>query len=95
MKSLISEERQYRMRWWTLVFISFAVVLIVTDASSVNIALPTLQRELDVSVSGLQWIISVYILVFGSLMLIAGALGDRFGRANILRAGIVVFSGSA
>jgi len=95
MKPLISEERQYRMRWWTLVFISFSVVLIVTDASSVNIALPTLQRELNATVSQLQWFISAYIMVFGSLMLIAGALGDRLGRARTLRLGIMIFSAAS
>jgi EmrB/QacA subfamily drug resistance transporter len=87
--------QQYRLRWWTLVFIATSVVLIVTDASSVNIALPTLQRELGASVSDLQWIISSYIMVFGALMLISGALGDRFGRARILRIGIVIFSGAS
>lgn len=89
------KERQYRLRWWTLVFIATSVVLIVTDASSVNIALPTFQRELNCTVSELQWIISIYIMVFGALMLVSGALGDRLGRGRMLRAGIIVFSGAS
>ena len=95
MKTSAIQEQQYRLRWWTLVFIAVSVVLIVTDASSVNIALPTLQRELNATVSELQWIISVYIMVFGALMLIAGTLSDRLGRARMLRAGIILFSGAS
>lgn len=88
-------KRQYQLRWWTLVFIATSVVLIVTDASSVTIALPTFQRELNCTVSELQWIISIYIMVFGALMLVAGTLGDRLGRARILRLGVIVFSGAS
>lgn len=95
MNTTALRERQYRLRWWTLLFIAASVVLIVTDASSVNIALPTLQRELNCTVSELQWIISAYIMVFGALMLLAGSLGDRLGRARMLRSGIVIFAGAS
>ena len=56
-----------------------------------DVALPTLQPGLGASASGLQWIVNSYILVFGGLLLIMGALGDRFGRARMLQAGLVVF----
>ncbi len=62
------------------------------DSSILNVALPTLQRDLGASASGLQWIVTSYILVFGGLLLTSGSLGDRFGRALMLRSGLVVFA---
>ena len=57
-----------------------------------NVALPTLQRELDASATMLQWIVDAYALVFAGLLLTAGALGDRFGRKGALLVGLVVFA---
>jgi EmrB/QacA subfamily drug resistance transporter len=82
----------YQRRWWTLVAIAISVIIVVLDSSIVNIALPTLQRELGATISDLQWIISAYIMVFAGLMLTAGSLGDRLGRARMLQAGIIVFA---
>ncbi len=95
MNSILTNTREYKRRWWTLVVIAISVLIIVIDASIVNIALPTLQRELNTTLSELQWIINAYIMVFGALMLTTGALGDRLGRARILQAGIIVFAGAS
>ena len=56
-----------------------------------NVALPTLVRELDASNSALQWIVDAYALVFAGLLLTAGALGDRFGRKGALTVGLLIF----
>ena len=86
-----AELRKHRLRWWTLAVVSVTLVLETIDETILNVALPTLQRELGASASGLQWMVNSYILVFGGLLLIMGGLGDRFGRARMLQAGLVVF----
>ena len=88
-------ERKYELRWWTLVALSVSLVIIIIDDTIVNIALPTLQRDLNASVSGLQWIVDSYILVFAGLLLTMGTLGDRFGRKRFLQLGLVVFAGAS
>ena len=58
----------------------------------VNVALPSIQRELEAKVSGLALVLDAYILVFASLLLTAGSLGDRYGRRRVFRTGLVVFT---
>ncbi len=87
--------KEYRQRWWTLLVIAISVLIVVLDSTIVNIALPTLQREMNTTLSELQWIINAYIMVFGSLMLTTGALGDRLGRKRMLQAGIIIFAGAS
>jgi EmrB/QacA subfamily drug resistance transporter len=65
------------------------------DNLVVNVALPTMQRDLDASTSQLQWIVSAYTLVFASLQITAGGLGDRFGRKRWFLIGIVLFTGTS
>src|SRR4051812_1573736 len=79
-------------RWWTLAVLSFTLLIITIDGTVVNTALPTLARDLDASASQLQWIVDAYTLVFAGLLLIAGSLGDRFGRQRALFGGLVVFA---
>jgi EmrB/QacA subfamily drug resistance transporter len=81
----------YRRRWATLAVLSLSLVIIGLDNTILNVALPTLVRELDASASQLQWIVDAYVLVFAGLLLTMGALGDRFGRKLALNAGLVVF----
>jgi MFS family permease len=78
-------ERAYARRWWVLVVLSISLFLVVVDNLIVNVALPTLQRELDASTTALQWIVDSYALVFAGLLLAGGGLGDRFGRKGACR----------
>src|SRR3712207_2041446 len=78
-------------RWWTLVVLCFSLLVIGLDNTILNVALPTLERDLDASASQLQWIVDSYMLVFAGLLLTAGALGDRFGRKRALTFGLIVF----
>jgi EmrB/QacA subfamily drug resistance transporter len=78
-------------RWWTLAVLSFSLLIITIDGTVVNTALPTLARDLDASPSQLQWIVDAYTLVFAGLLLVAGSLGDRFGRQRALFGGLLVF----
>jgi EmrB/QacA subfamily drug resistance transporter len=83
-------------RWWTLVVLCVSLLVISLDNTILNVALPTLDRDLDASASQLQWIVDAYMLVFAGLLLTAGALGDRFGRRRALGFGLAVFGlGSA
>ena len=82
----------YSLRWWTLAIVSVTVLIATIDETILNVALPSLQRDLGASASALQWIINSYVLVFGGLLLTMGGLGDRFGRARMLRYGLAVFA---
>src|SRR5262245_6546603 len=85
----------YTRRWWTLVVLSVSLLIIIIDDSIINVAVPTLQRQLGASTTGLQWIVDAYIVVFAGLLLAMGALGDRFGRKRLLQLGLVVFAGAS
>ena len=87
-----AQSRIHRLRWWTLAVVSVTVLLATIDETILNVAIPSLQRDLDASASSLQWILNSYLLVFGGLLLTMGAVGDRFGRARMLRYGLAVFA---
>jgi EmrB/QacA subfamily drug resistance transporter len=80
-------------RWQILSVLCISLLIIVADNTIVNVALPTLARELNAGTSSLQWIVDAYTLVFAGLLLAAGGLGDRFGRRGGLLAGLLVFGG--
>src|SRR3954447_18533079 len=79
-------------RWYTLGVLCLSLVLIGMDNTILNVALPTLVRELHASTSSLQWIVDSYVLVFAGLLLTAGSLGDKYGRARALSGGLMVFA---
>lgn len=87
----ITPEQKYQRRWWTLTVLSLSLVIIGLDNTILNVAIPTLQNELSASASELQWMVASYVLVFAGLLLTMGAIGDRFGRARLLSAGLVIF----
>jgi len=82
-------------RWWTLIVLSTALLVISLDNTILNVALPTIERELDASSGQLQWIVDSYTLVFAGLLLTMGALGDRFSRRGALASGLVIFGGAS
>jgi EmrB/QacA subfamily drug resistance transporter len=81
----------YRRRWATLSVLCLALLVIVVDNTIVNVALPTLVRELGTTTSQLQWVVDAYTLAFAGLLLTAGSLGDRFGRRGALILGLTIF----
>ena len=83
--------RTHQNRWKILAVLSLSLVIIGLDNTVMNVALPSIQEELDVSGSSLQWIVDAYMLVFAGLLLAAGNLGDRHGRKRALQPGLVVF----
>jgi MFS family permease len=88
---LTSENR----KWWTLAAVSLALFMIMLDNTVVNVALPSIQRDLGAQLSELEWIVSGYALTFASLLLTGGKLGDLLGRRRILVIGMVIFGGSS
>jgi EmrB/QacA subfamily drug resistance transporter len=89
-------ERVHAQRWLTLGVLCLSLLIIVMDNTILNVAIPSLIRDLDASNSEIQWIIDAYTLVFAGLLLTAGSISDRFGRKGTLQAGIVLFAiGSA
>src|SRR2546425_6237037 len=83
--------RDYERRWWTLGVLCLSLVMIVVANASLNVALPTLVKDLHASASSLQWIVDAYSLVFAELLLTAGSLGDRYGRRLALNGGLLLF----
>jgi EmrB/QacA subfamily drug resistance transporter len=76
---------------WALVLISVAQLMVVLDGTIVNIALPYIQHDLDISTANLRWVVTGYALAFGSLLLLGGRLGDLYGRRKIFMTGLIVF----
>ena len=86
------DERIHARRWFTLATLCLSLLIIVMDNTILNVAIPSLVRDLGATNSQLQWIVDGYTLVFAGLLLTAGSLGDRCGRKRALRIGIVIFA---
>ena len=80
-------------KWFTLHRGLLRLFMAMLDNLVVNIALPTISRDLDATTTQLQWIVSAYTLVFASLQITAGGLGDRFGRKRWFLIGLALFTG--
>jgi EmrB/QacA subfamily drug resistance transporter len=89
---LFSEEAR---KWWTLAAVAFGLFMIMLDNTVVNVALPSMARDLGVGLSELEWIVTGYALTFASLMLTGGKLADLLGRRAVFVAGLVIFTGSS
>ena len=85
------QAKAYDRRWAILAVLCFGLLVIVLDNSILNVAIPTIQKDLNASSSDLQWIIDSYTLVFAGLLLTAGALGDKFGRRGAMQIGFILF----
>ncbi|MDF2258559.1 MFS transporter [Streptomyces ferralitis] len=82
-------------QWWTLGVISLAQLMVVLDATIMNIAMPSAQKDLGFSSGDRQWIVTTYALAFGGLLLLGGRLGDRFGRKSAFLIGLVGFAAAS
>ncbi len=83
--------RSDRTRWIALFVVCLGQLMIILDTTIVNVALPAIQTDLHFSQSSLTWVIDGYLITFGSLLLLAGRLGDLFGRKRIFLAGVAAF----
>ncbi len=90
--SLVSSISSDRRRWLALGVVCLAQLMIVLDTTIVNVALPAIQRDLQFSQGSLTWVIDAFLVTFGSFLLLAGRLGDLFGRKRVFLAGVIVFT---
>ena len=79
-------------RWLTLVVVCFGQLMIMVDATIVNVALPSIQRDLHFTPATLSWVVNAYLIAYGSFLLLAGRAGDLIGRKKVFISGIVVFT---
>lgn len=79
-------------RWATFAVVSVAQFMVILDASIMNVALPSIQRGLHFSQVDLQWVINIYVLMFGGFLLLGGRAGDLFGRRRMFIIGLILFS---
>jgi EmrB/QacA subfamily drug resistance transporter len=82
-------------KWWTLVAVAVGLFMIMLDNTVVNVALPSIQQDLGISISELEWVVNAYALTFGVLLLTGGKLADMLGRRAIFITGLVVFTGAS
>jgi EmrB/QacA subfamily drug resistance transporter len=82
-------------KWWTLAAMCFALFMIMLDNTVVNVALPSIQRDLGANLSSLEWTVNAYTLTFAVLLVTGGRLGDIFGRRRIFLGGVVLFAASS
>jgi len=81
--------------WVVLVLICFAQFMVILDATIVNVALPSIQKDLNLTEGSLQWIVNAYTLVFGGFLLLGGRAGDLLGRKRLFLIGLVIFTGAS
>ena len=81
--------------WLVLVLVCLAQFMVVLDATVVNVSLPAIQKDLDMSPTDLQWVVNSYALIFGGFLLLGGRAGDLLGRKRLFLAGIVIFTGAS
>jgi EmrB/QacA subfamily drug resistance transporter len=86
---LFAEENR---KWWTLGAVAFGLFMIMLDNTIVNVALPSIQSDLDIGISELEWVFNGYALTFGVLMLTGGKLADMLGRRRIFIVGLLIFT---
>jgi len=86
-----TEGKAYRQRWIALAFLGISLLIISLDNTVLNVALPSIAKDLGASASGLQWVVDAYVLVFASLLLTMGTISDRIGRKKVLQGGLILF----
>jgi EmrB/QacA subfamily drug resistance transporter len=87
--------RTDRSRWLALYVLCAGVLMIVLDTTIVNVALPSIQSDLHFTDSSLAWVVNSYLIAFGGLLLLAGRIGDLFGRRRVFLTGLVIFTGAS
>src|SRR6476646_10945370 len=89
---MTAEQTAEKNRWIALVILCTGFLMIVLDATVVNVALPSIQDDLGFSASSLAWVVNAYLIAFGGLLLLAGRLGDLISRRGMFLSGLVVFT---
>src|SRR4029077_6542364 len=94
-KSLIERESNTRRRWLALVVVCFGQLMIMLDSTIVNVALPSIQHDLNFTQADLTWVVNAYLIAYGSFLLVAGRAGDLIGRKKVFLAGVLLFTAAS
>jgi EmrB/QacA subfamily drug resistance transporter len=92
---MTTEMKNDRKRWMALYVLCVGMLMIVLDATIVNVALPSIQDDLGFSQSNLAWVVNAYLIAFGGLLLLAGRLGDLIGQRRVFLIGLAIFTGAS
>ena len=95
MLHLIGHGRKISGRWLSLLILCTGFLMIIVDTTIVNVALPSIQRDLGFSQSGLAWVVNAYLIAYAGIMLLAGRLGDLIGRKRIFLIGLAMFTAAS
>jgi MFS family permease len=95
LETVTAETTTDRQRWQALYVLCGGMLMIVLDATIVNVALPSIQDDLGFSQSNLAWVVNAYLIAFGGLLLLAGRIGDLIGQRRIFLIGLVIFTGAS
>src|SRR5438067_12526359 len=90
-----ADARSERRRWIALAVLCLGQLMMVLDATIVNVALPSIQRDLHFTQGNLTWVMNGYLITFGGLLLLAGRVGDLVGRKKVFLAGLVLFTAAS
>src|ERR671914_2217695 len=90
--TMTTETQDDRRRWLALYVLCVGMLMIVLDATIVNVALPSIQDDLGFEQSALAWVVNAYLIAFGGLLLLAGRLGDLIGQRRVFLIGLTVFT---
>src|SRR6185312_8304527 len=82
-------------RWVALVVVCFGQLMIMLDSTIVNVALPSIQHDLQFTQAGLTWVVNAYLISYGSFLLVAGRAGDLIGRRKVFLAGVLLFTAAS
>ena len=93
--SPLEEAAHTERKWWTLLASCIAIFMLLLDVTIVNVALPSIERDLGANFSDLQWVIDAYALTLAGLLLAAGSLADKVGRRLVFMLGLAIFTGSS
>jgi EmrB/QacA subfamily drug resistance transporter len=93
--STLSSGTSDRRRWIALIVVCLAMLMSALDSSIVNVALPSIQKDLHFTQSSLTWVVDAYLIAFGSFLLLAGRLGDLIGRKKVFLSGVAIFTTSS
>ena len=93
--ALADRTRSERRRWIALAILCLGQLMMVLDATIVNVALPSIQHDLHFTQGNLTWVINGYLITFGGFLLLAGRIGDLIGRKRVFLAGLVIFTAAS
>jgi EmrB/QacA subfamily drug resistance transporter len=89
---MLDQTKAQQRKWWALALLATAQFVVVLDASVVNVALPSIGRDLQLSREGLAWLVNAYVLAFGGFLLLGGRMADLLGRRRVFMAGFTLFA---